>query len=351
MGPAWRNNGMSMRNPMSRAPMNNNPMGVQSPTQPSYAPNVSFQRAAQNVLMQQPPGANTAMRPLNMPGMQFDANQNAMVRSPRQPLNTPMSGNDFGLNAPSRPNVGVSQESIDSRNMNTRISRLARARGVRGGDVALWRSQSPAAQAIMKGYGTSRESQGPPGGRPVEMGPSMLAGPTPIPNLAAPQSSEPVKTVGQLVGGQPSIGDTAKFMPRTGMAPFRTNSVPAGFIQGSNGVNNVNRFQQRVPQNPGMESESPVSWRNPLASRFPNAVPQMFAGSLSVLPAMGGFNPYQTNPTPTIQQQAMEPRDQFVARGTPQAQIDGALAEAEAARRRQSTFGSLSNPGFGRPWR
>lgn len=171
MGPAWRNQNMSMRNPMSRAPMNNNPMGNQAPMQPTYAPGVSFQQAARNVTMQQPPGANTSMRPLNMPGMQFDASRNAMVRQQRPQLTVNPNPERWGnLSAPSSTGGMIDPA---TQRMNTRIARAGRMAGVRPGDMAQWRQQSPTAIAMRNAPANAMVKAGPPGGQPAQMGAQM----------------------------------------------------------------------------------------------------------------------------------------------------------------------------------
>jgi len=176
MGPAWRNGGMSMRNPMSRQPMNNNPMGVQAESQLNYAPNVSFQRAAQNVMMQQPPGADTRMRGLNIPGMQFDPNQNAMVRQQRPQLTQNPNPERWGnLSAPSSSGSMIDPS---TQRMNTRIARAGRLAGVRPGDMAQWRQQSPTAIAMRNGAANAQMAAGPRGGTPAQMGTGgQMAGP------------------------------------------------------------------------------------------------------------------------------------------------------------------------------
>lgn len=235
MGPAWRNGGMSMRNPMSRQPMNNNPMGNQAPMQPNFgraigaigstslpyaggglgmagpagaaqgmsamrpAPvrqqpqgnfysramagdpiygqnGIGSQRAAQNVLMGQPAQADTRMRGLNIPGMQFDPNQNAMVRQQRPQLTQNPNPERWGnLSAPSSSGSMIDPS---TQRMNTRIARAGRLAGVRPGDMAQWRQQSPTAIAMRNGAANAQMAAGPRGGTPAQMGTGgQMAGP------------------------------------------------------------------------------------------------------------------------------------------------------------------------------
>lgn len=309
-GKPWAYGNMSMRNPMSRAPMNNNPMGNQAPMQPNFgravgaagstslpyaggslgmagpasaaqgmtavmgpkpaAPQASpgygrevgavaglsswytpggvgmagpagiaqdmasmrpaapavtprqapqstpyrramsggpifgqngigSQRAAQNDLMGQPMGADTRMRGLNIPGMTFDPATNSMVRAPRPQLTVNPNPERWGrMNS---PNVGTGEPMTGAQSrMNTRISRMARARGVRGGDIPEWSRLSPAAIAMRQRAGQMPGSAGPTGGNPAPMGPSQgppaantLAGAPAVTPPAVPPVNQPVQ--------------------------------------------------------------------------------------------------------------------------------------------------------------
>lgn len=250
---------MSMRNPMSRAPMNNNPMGVQAPMTPNYgaasgaaatfrplpyagralgvagpasavggmmagqsamsrpAPRpqstpymramsgdpiygqngIGVQRAAQNVLMGQPMDADTRMRGLNMPGMQFNPSRGAMVQNQRTPLMVNPDQQRWGrLSAPglsgrnlNTPNMAESaqRQMIDgaTQRANTRIARAGRMAGVRAGDMAQWRATSPAALAIARNAMPQLQQPGPPDKVPAQMG-EQMAGPPRPPAAVAP---------------------------------------------------------------------------------------------------------------------------------------------------------------------
>lgn len=233
--PAWRNQNMSMRNPMSRAPMNNNPMGNQAPMQPNFGRAVGAigatsmpyaggslgmagpataaqgmsamqpapQMRAPAMQPQQPP---TGMRPLNIPGMQFDASRNAMVRPQRPQLmfNPSNAGNLSG---------GTLTRSDDQR-----WSRMARQAGVRPQDMQAWRTRK-----IAEGGGlpnpqspSGGEFVGPvrPNGQPAQMGAQMGPAAPPPAAVAAVQPGAPqwrrelsalAENRGQSVPAGPSV--------------------------------------------------------------------------------------------------------------------------------------------------
>ena len=326
MGPAWRNSGMSMRNPMSREPMNNNPMGVQAQSQLNYAPNVSFQRAAQNVLMQQPPGADTRMRGLNMPGMQFDPNQNAMVRQQRPQL----------MFNPS--NAGNLSGGALTRTDDQKWSRMARQAGVRPQDMDRWRQLKMAETGGPKSFG-------PTGGMPVAMGAQQGAvQPQPIAAIqdaktpAVPANATP--SIPALRDGTAPLQDKMKATPITGMSPFATTATPGAnvFSATSGRMGQVSRATS-----PGTESTSPASWsqmtRSAAASRGVMRPP--LVGALGIIPALGGFNIHAANPPRTSFDMMADYRP-----GSYQpAPFDPASAQTamnQVSRGPQSLFGSLS---------
>jgi hypothetical protein len=183
--------GMSMRNPMSRAPMNNNPMGYQAPMQ-LQTPSTP---EARNVLMGQPRNANTAMRPLNMPGMQFDPNTNAMVRMQRPTRGTMDPAQAQAMINRARPISGGNRNMTDERRasiMATRLSRAGRMAGVRGQDMAEWRRTSPIALAIRNREANAQMAMGPQGGQPAQMGANQMA-------IQGPPEPPPQKAVSPAV--------------------------------------------------------------------------------------------------------------------------------------------------------
>ena len=258
MGPAWRNNGMSMRNPMSRAPMNNNPMGAQSPTQPNFAPNVSFQRAAQNVLMQQPPGANTAMRPLSMPGMQFDANQNAMAPTPRSPLTPNPNSQQWG---------NLSGGSL-TRSDDQRWSRMARQAGVRPQDMQAWRTRKIA------------EGGGIPGRQPIPGG--EFVGPV-IPNgqrmqagaQMGPAAQQPAAPVAAVVRPAPVEQARGNMLQRVVGGPVGAWGPGAGPIDG--GLAGVFGKAQQATEQRQLQRFKSLDQGVPQAPELPVAIGRLSA--------------------------------------------------------------------------
>lgn len=138
---------------------------------------------ARNVLAGQPMDTNTTMRPLNLPGYTMVGNQ--MVPNSRLPqpstANVPNKGlggmtpNAFrtvqqAIRNGTTPPVSISPEAqsilaaqaraaANPYNANgltsfqqTSLNRMARRRGVRGGDVRAWIQQSPSAQANMQAF-------------------------------------------------------------------------------------------------------------------------------------------------------------------------------------------------------
>lgn len=132
--------------------------------------------AARNVLMGQNPDADLSMRPMTIPGMKFDSQQNAMVRSspyeargiqPGSLRQDPIMAfekfdnpDDFRVATGGTPMIPfgskggqvsggnpMSQAGISSV-ANARIARAARLNGVTSSGIDQWRKTSPIAQTI-----------------------------------------------------------------------------------------------------------------------------------------------------------------------------------------------------------
>lgn len=163
---------------------------------------IGVQRAARNVLMGQPMDADTRMRGLNIPGMQFDPARNAMVRQQRPVMNpnavvdrTQISGSGGGLSDERKRQITA-----------TRIARAARFAGVRPADMPQWREQSSAAIAMRAAPAAGAMTAGPAGGQPTQMGYSMgPAAPPPTqmgqvqqesPFVGPPRPPVPIRQVG-----------------------------------------------------------------------------------------------------------------------------------------------------------
>ena len=322
MPPAWRNQNMSMRNPMSMSPMNNNPMGVQAPSQLQGVGNM--QQAARNVMMQQPPGANTAMRPLNMPGMQFDASRNAMTPTPRAPLTPNPNPQQWG---------NLSGGSL-YRTDDQKWSRMARQAGVRPQDMAQWRSLK------MREMG-GMAAQGPPGGMPVAMGPQQNQAAQPKPNpVAAIQADQPQPGAG-IVSTIANVAQAAKPFAAAAV-PYLASRLLPGATSSTGSLASAMNSEAGAARFGNMAKYA--GGRNATGASFRSAL----RGGLFPF-ALGGFNPYMENPSQTIQQQAMQQRPAFVANGTPPGYAAAMTAEAQRSQAPRSLFGSVSNPGFGSP--
>lgn len=218
-GQAWRGpssvlgTNYSFRNPSTTIPRNNNPMGNQQsmkPAGPQYSNpaiqagqsnlrnlnqsiaqslNRPIQRrndtiagvqpgpminpnAARNVLMGQDPDADLSMRPLNIPGMKFDPNRNAMVKqspyeargitpgayaaAPEMAFEKFTNPDDFRVatggmaSVPPPPARSIKPQNIQASLDNARMARAARMRGVTSAGIDQWRKTSPIALGIQQ---------------------------------------------------------------------------------------------------------------------------------------------------------------------------------------------------------
>jgi hypothetical protein len=139
---AWSDRRME-QNPMSIGP--ENAPGYYQRTMsgdPIYGQGgIGSQRAAQNVLMGQPRDADTRMRGLNIPGMQFDPNTNSMVRTPPKPFKERVSMDQIRQNAADSGNPLGQNDGLITRSPEQKWRREARLAGVRPRDMNEWQAR------------------------------------------------------------------------------------------------------------------------------------------------------------------------------------------------------------------
>jgi len=345
---------MSFRNPMAKAAMNNNPMGnqqtlkpVNSSPQPQYinptlqAGQANLQRlnqsmaqtlnrplqrradaiagvqpgpminpnAARNVLMGQNPDANLSMRPMTIPGMKFDPQQNAMVRSspyeargiqPGSLRQDPIMAfekfnnpDDFRVATGGTPMIPfgskggqvsggnpMSQAGISSV-ANARIARAARLNGVTSSGIDQWRKTSPIAQTI-RGNADTRIANLPQNAAP-QVQPVLTQQQNPA---IAPTSQVQPSQVAGMGDWDSVVNPPAISVPETPVAPPPTaspNAAPNQLIERALAAQNRSMANSIAP-----ESSVPEG-----ISKLPEQALQVLRRNLGLSPQAIGINAYR----------------------------------------------------------
>ena len=372
-GQSWRGGGnMSFRNPMAKAAMNNNPMGnqqtlkpVNSSPQPQYvnptlqAGQANLQRlnqsmaqtlnrplqrradaiagvqpgpminpnAARNVLMGQNPDANLSMRPMTIPGMKFDSQQNAMVRSSpyeargiqpgmlpilkpeadaaratqyrnqwenrtgtenvMSPMEYSVATNGYGQAMYSPGSGGqvsggnpMSQAGISSV-ANARIARAARLNGVTSSGIDQWRKTSPIAQTI-RGNADTRIANLPQNAAP-QVQPVLTQQQNPA---IVPTSQVQPSQVAGMGDWDSVVNPPAISVPETPVAPPPTaspNAAPNQLIERALAAQNRSMANSIAP-----ESSVPEG-----ISKLPEQALQVLRRNLGLSPQAIGINAYR----------------------------------------------------------
>jgi hypothetical protein len=172
--------------------------------------------AARNVLMGQSPDANTAMRPLNIPGMKLEGNrmvpmdsyESRGVIAGSQPDLLPevarangMRSDDFrvvtgkAMYAPNSPEVlnNTISGGVNSSTLNARMARAARMRGVTSAGIDQWRASSPMAAAMRTANQEYMGRVKPSTPAPQVVSPPVQPQPQSPPPQVAPELNQPAQ--------------------------------------------------------------------------------------------------------------------------------------------------------------